>query len=273
MALMLSSGLIVFVNRQEDVQAAYKKAISDKNIAEAHATAETESSAAAASELTNQNQAARNVEATLNAEIAKLNSQLAEKDQQIALANASAQSANQALSVAQADIKARDEAYKALYAAKDRKDKESVEQSNRITELTSSFEIAKRQNDFMSEQVAQLKSEIDEKNKLLVKYNISPTGTAVSAGNEINQTPVVNINGIVREFKNINGVPFATISLGSADAVTRGMKFSVIDPTANKFLGYFTADTVNTHDAIGRLELRPGVDSVQPNVSEVRTHL
>ena len=67
-------------------------------------------------------------------------------------------------------------------------------------------------------------------------------------------------------------MPFATISVGAADQVTKGMQFKVIDPTArDPFLGYLIVDRVEPNEAIGHLT-GPHVNDVHEG-AEVRTQL
>jgi hypothetical protein len=278
-SLLLASALIVFVNRQENFKETAKLAKEKQLLAEsrvnlivqdvAKVTAQKD---ALATELNNQINTLKTAIDTSTGTIAQLQGQLAEKDAAITQLTAANTSATAALAVAQQDIKARQEAFNTLFVEKDKIQKELVEEGNKITELQNTKDVLTRTTSYNQEQVSGLETENNRLREVLRKYNISPTGNQLPAGGAINSTPSVNINGIVRDFKNINGVPFATISLGSADQVTHGMKFNVIDPTKNQFLGYLTVDTVGVHEATGRLD-GPAVDKVRPNVSEVRTQL
>jgi hypothetical protein len=278
-SLLLAAALVVFVNRQENFRVAADAAKGREIIAEARANTRdqeilkvTGQKDALAVELKNQIDTLKTAITTSETTIAQLQGQLSEKDQAITQLTVANTSATAALSVSQADIKARQDAFNTLFAEKDKIQKELVEEGDKITELTNALDITNRHDRYTQEQITQLQQQNSQLNDTLRKYNISPTGNSLPAGGPINSTPAVNINGIVRDFRNINGVPFATISLGSADAVTRGMKFNVIDPNKKQFLGYLTVDTVGVHEATGRLE-GPAVDQVRANVSEVRTQL
>ena len=88
------------------------------------------------------------------------------------------------------------------------------------------------------------------------------------------QTPGVapRINGVVREVRTIAGLPYATISVGSADNVTKGMQFNIVQRNG-AFLGKLTVDTVELNDATGRIAGPPDkLSLVQPGV-EVKTQL
>jgi hypothetical protein len=76
------------------------------------------------------------------------------------------------------------------------------------------------------------------------------------------------INGVVRSVDIIGGKKYATISVGSADNVTKGMKFSVI--SKDDFLGFLTVESVEPNAAIGQVEGK--VDKIQAGVS-VKTQL
>lgn len=79
-----------------------------------------------------------------------------------------------------------------------------------------------------------------------------------------------NLKGVVRSKRTIQGVEYATISLGSADNVQRGMQFRVIDRQANKFLGFMTVASVDYNEATGPLQ-GPAVNQIKAG-SEVITN-
>jgi hypothetical protein len=278
-SLLLAASLIVFVNRQENFKIANaalsKDTIAAKNLADlrmAEVQKIRDQGAVVAVDKDSQIKVLQDAVAAGEKAVLDKDSQIAALNSDKVQLNTAVTSANAAVQVAQADMKARQEAYNGLKDSDDKVQKQLVEASSRITELTNGLEVTTKTARYMAEQVAQLQQQNAALNDILRKYNISPTGNTLPAGGAINGAANVNINGVVRDFRNINGVPFATISLGSADAVTRGMKFNVIDPAKGRFLGYLIIDTVNAHDATGRLE-GPLVTQVQANVSEVRTQL
>ena len=83
-----------------------------------------------------------------------------------------------------------------------------------------------------------------------------------------NEVPVA---GVIRDRRNVNGVNYATISVGSSDNVRKGMVFYVIDREAGDFLGTLTVDRVEPREAGGRLE-GPRVTTMKAG-NEVRTQL
>lgn len=79
------------------------------------------------------------------------------------------------------------------------------------------------------------------------------------------------IVGTITDVKDIAGVPYATIGVGSADEVQKGMQFTVIDKARGEFLGFLTVESVQPQEAVGRLS-GPKLDQVKTGV-EVRTQL
>jgi hypothetical protein len=71
------------------------------------------------------------------------------------------------------------------------------------------------------------------------------------------------IEGVIRERRVIAGQPYATISIGSNDAVTKGAKLNVLNQNG-QWLGYVTVTTVEPEEAIGRLE-GPGINQIREN--------
>ena len=76
---------------------------------------------------------------------------------------------------------------------------------------------------------------------------------------------------MIRDVRSINGIPYATISVGAADNVAKGMEFKVISHDGNKFLGVLKVDMVEQNEATGRLE-GPNVAQVKPG-ADVKTQL
>ena len=84
------------------------------------------------------------------------------------------------------------------------------------------------------------------------------SGTQAAPGMAVS-TPL-SLRGVVTSVQTINGVAYATISLGSADSVVKGLKFKVHD--RNNFLGYLTVDSVEPKESVGRL--------MGPSIAQIR---
>lgn len=277
LSLVMSAGLVVFINRQQPFKADNERLSKELDVQRQLASVANDQvakeKAQAAAIVTEQNKeitSLQNAVADAQSKVGDLNVKFAGVQQNLTLQIAANTSASQALTIAQDSITRQNANIAALQTANDKLRGQSVDDNTRITDLTQALNVATRHGKYAEEQVAQLQQQVSSQGELLRKYNISPAGRNDQGA--INDVPSVNINGVVRDYSKINGVPYATISLGSADAVRRGMKFRVIDPTHNQWLGYLTVDSVQAHDATGHVE-GPGVDRIQANVSEVRTQL
>ncbi|MGD0141203.1 MAG: hypothetical protein ABSD28_20280 [Tepidisphaeraceae bacterium] len=147
--------------------------------------------------------------------------------------------------------------------------KQNEEFGRRNAQLTSTLEGLVAKDEETQEQLAQVK---DDKQKL--------AGALKERGYDpdlILQAPVANalgapaIEGVVREKSLINGNTFVTISVGSADGVTKGMRFYVINGA--DFLGIVTIDTVDSDNSIGKLEGDPAKITQVQKGDEVKTQL
>lgn len=147
--------------------------------------------------------------------------------------------------------------------------KQNEEFGRRNAQLTSILDSLQAKDEETQEQLAQVK---DDKQKLaaaLKDHGFDP--------DMILQAPVANevgapsIEGVVADKSIINGNAFVTISVGSAEGVTKGMKFYVVN--GPEFLGIVTIDTVDTDDAIGKLEGAPDKVSLVQKGNEVKTQL
>lgn len=276
MSLLLSAGLIVFVNHQEpfkaeneglqkDIAAAKQKmANSDAELAKVKARDQL-----IMNDKDQQILALRSDVQTLQGTISGQQTQLAEKDQNIATLTGTVNANAQALQVAQAQIAQGAKNYDALRAQDDKLRKDNVDLGLELDQSKNTVDVMTKRYHVANEQVVQLEQQLTQAQDVINKYNLSPAGA--NRQGAINNTPAVDINGYVQGTQVINDVKYATISLGSADQVARGMQFKVIDPTHNQFLGYVTIDTVEPHAATGHLS-GPAVAQIRRG-TEVRTHL
>ena len=60
-----------------------------------------------------------------------------------------------------------------------------------------------------------------------------------------------------------------TINVGNArDGVAKNMQFNIVDPVRKQFLGYIVVDTVEPHEAYGKLT-GPGSGQIQKNARKI----
>lgn len=272
LSIVETAGMVVYVNRSEQ----FATTVKNLNGKLAAATAEVGSANdKAAMANTARQQLQQQMQAQIDAKVAQLNTiqgqlaseaaRVAELEGNVAQMAAANKSANDALQVAQKSYDTINTQMADLRKAHTDLEKQYAEATFAINDLTNKYDVTNRNWRDANEQITQLNSELQKARDTLHRAGIA-------ANTNVQGEPLLNVQGVVRSKQNIGGIPYATISVGSADQVTKGMQFKVIDPQArNPFLGYLIVDRVEPNQAIGRLE-GPHVNEVHPGV-QVRTQL
>ena len=273
LSMVLVSALVVFVNRTEDFRTLNTTATSKLNSANSNlalAQAETASIRADLQKEINAKDASitaqREAIAADQTTIGGLNGQIADLSSKNVMATSALTSANAAVQVSQQQNATIENNFTALRTQQDALQKQYTESSLHITDLQNKLDVTEKQRRYLAEQVAQLTAENTQQADVIHK---NLPAIEERQGQVLNPTPAIALDGVVRDKTVIAGVPYATISIGSADQVQKNMQFKVIDH--DKFLGYLTVDTVEPHEATGRLE-GPHVDDIRSGV-EVKTQL
>jgi hypothetical protein len=274
-SLLLAAGLIVFVNRVETYSVSLKSAQAAKTAAEVRANASDNDATAA-------REAADRAVAQVNNQIKDVQSQLSAAQTQVAAKDAQLASAASAAALASAD-QAR--LTGALQASEDQKTKQADQLAQArtsmddlvkknsdlnmaVSDLTNKLDVANVERTNYAEQNVQAKQQIVQYEKIMQDNNISPNSPAGLRGNG---GGAYAINGVIRGVQVINQIPYATISVGSADNVQKGMEFNVIDRDKGVFLGRLVIDSVQPNEATGKLD---GPKIADAHVgTEVRTQL
>jgi chromosome segregation ATPase len=207
-------------------------------------------------------------------EINKL--QLAAVDKDAQLAQAKSQSAIQAIDVTtlagalkgSEETKTRmQEQLTQLRSGNDKYVTENAQLNQQVTNLQSQLDVTERERRLLAEQNTELRTQVDKQSTALRDAGV--TGTQLSnAGNRAGAPP---INGVVRKVQPIDGVLYASISVGAADSVKRGMQFNVVSRNSGAFLGVLVVEMVEQNEATGRLT-GPRTTEVAPG-AEVKTQL
>lgn len=274
LSIIETAGMVVYVNRSESFTMA-NKSLSAKVAAAQADVASANDKAALAN--TARQQLQQQMQAQIDAKQAQINglqgqlagdaAKVAELEGTVAQLSAANKSANDALQVAQKSYDTINTQMADLRKADTDLQKRYAEATFAINDLTNKYQVTDKQWRDANEQITQLSSELQRARETLHK-----AGVAENAAGRMQGEPLVNVEGIVRSKQNIGGIPYATISVGAADQVTKGMQFRVIDPNArDPFLGYLIVDRVEPNQAVGRLQ-GPHVNDVRPGV-QVRTQL
>jgi hypothetical protein len=273
LSLVETAGIVVYVNRAQH----FSKALTDERNATnaAKADAAAKDAAANMAEIARQNAEANanNIRNSSQQTIDGLRASNLEKDTQIAQLNANVQqltaaqkSSGDAVLVAQKTLDSQNQQMADLRKANLQLQQRDSENSLALVSLNNKFDTVNRQWRDATEQNSELQNQLKNANETMHRTGVSTVSPT------LNPEALVRVEGVVRKTQNLNGIPMATISIGSADQITKGMRLSVIDPHSNEpFLGYLWVERVEPNEAIGRLE-GPRVNQIHAGV-EVRTQL
>ena len=259
MSLLLTAGTVVYVTRDNQTVDSLAAARASLAAAENAAAQNASALSAAQTNLLAQQESNNQMKAASAQAIAAAEQRINDLNVQLAKANANSSTQElqiarltEGLQAAQSTTSCLTQTVAQLRTSGDQLIKRASEDSARISELASTLEVTERNRRELAEQLAELRQN---------------GGSAVSAAGRQGPVAAPAINGIIRDRRNIGGKEYATISVGSADNVQRGMQFKVID--RGNFLGTLTVDAVEANEATGILA-GPHVNDIAKG-SEVRT--
>ncbi len=270
-SLLLSAGMIVYVNNIQNYTAANKQLQDRLAAAESQRKAGDDRVAALASQVTSLTQTANSALEAKNAAILAAQTQAAEKDVQIAALNkqlatqgVQLTSVSEAAQAAQAQASKLTSEVAELRSSSNQTLVRNTQLNERLNEVTNQLDATERERKFLAEQLTQAKNQASAMTAQLADAGLtpSPAYTPRNLG-----TPA--IRGAVTETRPIGGVPYATINVGASDGVQRGMEFKVVK--GGNFLGTLTVEMVDAKEATGRLQ-GPSVEQVG-NGTEVTTQI
>jgi peptidoglycan hydrolase CwlO-like protein len=275
LSIIMTAGMVVYVNRSQNFVTSDKTQKASIARLTAEKAALTTQIGLIGDERTQVQQAmqrqlddARKTNDQLQSQLADRDTQIAQLNANLAQVTAAQKSANDALTVAQKTVDTQSGTIADARKNVDDLTKKNAELSFAINDMTNKYEVVNRQERDDREQIAQLQSDNKRQQETLHKNGITDANSRT-----LNGEPLVNVSGTVRSVQNIGGVPYATISIGAADQVTKGMQLKVIDPKQqNPFLGYLIVDRVEPNEAFGHLT-GPRVNDVRANEAEVRSQL
>ena len=147
----------------------------------------------------------------------------------------------------------------------------SEDDNKRISELQNTADTLQAKLNDATEKLASAQETMQKYEGSLKDHGIDPTKVAEGPGGMGPGAPA--ISGSVRGKNVINGNTYVTIDVGSADGVSKGMQFYVLDRQSGKFLAMVTIDSVDSHNAVGKLVGDAvNIPLVQPG-NDVKTQL
>lgn len=130
-------------------------------------------------------------------------------------------------------------------------------------DLTNRLEVTERERRFLQEQNQELQAQGARAAAALKDAGLNAPAPTAAVG--VGRGAPA-INATVQDVRTIANIPYATISAGTADRVSKGMQFTIQDAAGN-FLGFLVIDTVEPNQAAGRLtgprvpDIRSGADA------------
>ena len=278
LSMMLVAAMVVFVNKVDDYQKLSNQAKSDLAVATGNVNRLNVEVTAVQGE---KNRAIQEATDRI-AGIKMLNDQLAQQNRdqagQVAAAQIEvqrqqgiAQAAQDAVKAAQGAVATAEQALQTARKENDDLQKKYSEAMVSNSDVGNKFEVTFKQNQKLQGDIAALEEDNKRLRDQLASAPRTPTAPrpggngGVSGADPAAAAQVAggqNLRGVVRSKKDIQNVQYATISLGSADNVQKGMQFRVIDRNAGQFLGYLIIDSVDANEATGHLS--------GPNVAAVK---
>jgi hypothetical protein len=264
-SLLLTGGVVVFVNKTDTFQKKVETAQAEKNLAVTErdtalraAGAAQSQSQMAISQLNDQINKAKEAAQAAETEKAKLQADLNDAKKNLTIAmiqNTDASSENKAMVQNMGDLQKRLDA-----GAKenDTLRARNIEIVSSNTDLSKRLDAMERERRNLSEQLVQVKSDYDRALKIIKTADLNPTSPLVR--------PSEDIQGVVRKVQSKEGVYYATISLGSKDRVEKGMRFAIYNASTQKYLATLIVSAVENGESFGRLEGPAAADVVANNI-------
>jgi uncharacterized coiled-coil protein SlyX len=258
-SMLTTAGTVVFVTKAQKLQPALDAAAAAKDAAIAKAEHAAQEAATAQGQYNQEvalHQSDRTKDALvvtqvqnnlndLNVRVAQLEQEKASRDSQITtLTNnlALATTAGNKLQEQVSTLRADNDKYVAA----------SEDDNKRISELTNTSETVQAKLSDTTEKLSAAQEIMQKYEGWIKDHAGDPTAIAQGPGGVGPGAPA--ISGSIRDKNVINGNTYVTIDVGSADGVAKGMQFYVLDRTSGAFLAMVTIDSVDSHDAVGRLQ-------------------
>jgi len=273
LSLLTTAATVVYINKEDVQKSALANTQAQLQAAQAAAQQARDDLTAAQQNLTNVQAAANQAQQAATTDIN--NRQLEMSKLQVELAKGQSQQATQqldisrlteALNATQAQNNTNMQELARLRTNNDQLVRQASDLNGRVSELTATLDVTERERRLLAEQLTQAGTENQRLGMIIKNSGISADQQTI-VGTKAGPA----INGVIRDVRPIAGQQYATVSVGTADGVQRGMEFKVLDRQGGNFLGTLVIDSVEPNEATGHLA-GPRVAEIRPGV-EVRTQL
>jgi hypothetical protein len=256
-SLLESAAIVAFVNQVDDFKNQNEMLVAKSDAADAKLRSmQVETEAARADKTAAESAARAQVEAIrlsmndLRQKEAAKDAELAKTASQAAIQTVTATSLAGTLKAAQETNTTIQAQMSELRSSNDKLATQNQQLNMQVTDLLNRYDVTERERKFLAEQLAEAKSSLEKQGAMLRDAGVSQAMVA-SASGRVSAPP---IEGVIRTRSvSTNGLPYATISVGSADSVTPGMEFKVLSQTG-EWLGVLKVESVRTGEAGGKLD-------------------
>ena len=138
-----------------------------------------------------------------------------------------------------------------------------------VSELTNKWETTERDRRWLAEQLEEARNNTQRLTAMVRELGGNPADQGALAGAGLGRG-APRINAVVNDVRTIGGRQYATISVGSADDVRRGMQFNLVNRESGDFLGVLTVTAVEPNESTGVVE-GPRINDVRRGATEART--
>jgi len=270
-SLLLSAGVVVFVNKSEDMtktleasKTSYNREMAGHKDTRAQLEALNANMLAMAKDNNNRIDALKQESAGKDAKILDLQNQLAKLDQDkkgMEVALASMTKVQEGL---QAQFAASQQQVTDLRKIRDQLVDERHTLNVSLTDALAKVDALDRARKNAEERLQGKSAALDD-----LESKVRTAGLDIRSLPNRTNAGAPPLEAVVHEVFNAGGKPWASISIGSQDMVEKGMKFNVVNN--NEFLGYLTIQTTEPTEAAGVLE-GPKVEKVKTG-DQVKTNL
>jgi predicted nucleic acid-binding Zn-ribbon protein len=270
-SLLLSAGVVVFVNKVEDFKGTadaaktqYEKELATSKGLGAELLAMRNQAALDAKDAIAKLDAARAESAAKDPKIADLNNQLAAAKQEKAGVDATVLTMTSVQKGLQDQLAGSGKQVTDLRTALDKANEERHSLNSQLTDALSKLEVVDRAFKNAQEKLAAKTASLDK-----LQREIDDRGIKLNEIAKRTYEGTPSLEGVVEGVFSAGGKPWASITIGSKDMVEKGMQFKVVNN--NEFLGYLTIQTTEPNQAAGVLD-GPKVEKVRAG-DQVKTQL
>ncbi len=267
LSLLASAAAVTYVSTVQNYRANYETEQGrTKNLTTDLATARTAASSQAATlsaQVTQLNEQVASARAALDNARQQVNTaqtQAAGESAKLALAQTNISALTGAVQVAEKTTSTLQDQVATLRTSGDTRLQRQAELDRANADLQNKLDVTERNRRELQETVVEMRGQNKQLTSYLQDKGLDPQ-TALAGGAAGLGRGAPKLEGKIRSMNTIGGVRYATISIGSDDAVKKGMTFTITGDNG-QFLGRMEIEAVDRAAAYGRITTGPRLNEV-----------